>query len=372
MQAPTGPSTPQDRLGVGITEVSCWTLRGLIILAGLYVVLYLIGQIWTVVLPVALGLLLSTVLWPPVRWLRRHLPAALSAFIGVLALPVLVGGLITLVTTIVAGEWRSLAGQFSSGLTTLQRWLAGPPFNLGDNAIGQLTDKAVKYLQEHASALTETALTSLTTVGSLILTLVLALLLCFFMLKDGTKFLPWLHTWVGAGAGSHFSALTGRIWDVLARYIWAQAAVAAIDAVFIGLGAWILGVPFALPIAVLTFFGGFVPIVGAFVAGFVAVLVALVSEGVWIAVIMLVVIVVVQQLEGNVVHPMLVGRTMKIHPAVVIASVTAGSALFGIIGAFLAVPTVSVAITVANYVRDQINSPGPEPAPATEPPAEPG
>jgi predicted PurR-regulated permease PerM len=127
--------------------------------------------------------------------------------------------------------------------------------------------------------------------------------------------------------------------------------------VFIGLGVWLLGVPFALPIAVLTFFGGFVPIVGAFVAGAIATLVALVSNGIWTAVAVLAIVLVVQQLEGNVMQPILVGRTLKIHAAVVLTSVALGGTLFGIVGAFLAVPAVAVFQVITRYVREQLERP---------------
>ena len=131
---------------------------------------------------------------------------------------------------------------------------------------------------------------------------------------------------------------------------------------FIGVGVWLLGVPFALPIAVLTFFGGFVPIVGAFVAGAIATLVALVSNGIWTAVAVLAIVLVVQQLEGNVMQPILVGRTLKIHAAVVLTAVVAlGGTLFGIVGAFLAVPAVAVFQVIARYVREQLGTARPRP-----------
>ncbi len=145
-----------------------------------------------------------------------------------------------------------------------------------------------------------------------------------------------------------------RVWTALGQYVWSQAAVALVDGVFIGVGVWLLGVPFALPIAVLTFVGGFVPIVGAFVAGAIATLVALVSNGIWTAVAVLAIVLVVQQLEGNVMQPILVGRTLKIHAAVVLTSVALGGTLFGIVGAFLAVPAVAVFQVIARYVREQL------------------
>ena len=163
---------------------------------------------------------------------------------------------------------------------------------------------------------------SLGAIGSAVVTLVLALVLCFFFLKDGPRFLPWLRTWIGPTHRRSTSRCSPTgCGPRSGQYVWSQAAVALVDGFFIGLGVWLLGVPFALPIAVLTFFGGFVPIVGAFVAGAVATLVALVSNGVWTAVAVLAIVLVVQQLEGNVMQPILVGRTLKIHAAVVLTSV---------------------------------------------------
>ena len=143
-------------------------------------------------------------------------------------------------------------------------------------------------------------------------------------------------------------------WSTLSGFIRTQALVSGIDAVFIGAGLLIVGVPLAIPLAVLTFFGGFVPIVGAFVVGAVAVLVALVSNGLTGALIILGVIIVVQQLEGNVLSPWLQSQSMNLHAAVVLLSVTLGSTLFGIVGAFLAVPTAAVAAVVLRYLEEQV------------------
>ena len=217
-----------------------------------------------------------------------------------------------------------------------------------------MIDKAVRYLQENAQTLAATALTTLTSVGSLVVTLVLALVFAFFMLKDGPRFIPWLRHWIGDTAGNHIDTVAGRVWKALGQYVWSQAAVAAIDGIFIGVGVWFVGVPLVLPIAFLTFVGGFIPIVGAFAAGAVAVLVALFSKGVWAAVIVLGIVLVVQQLEGNVFQPMLVSKTLEMHPGVVLGGVAIGGTLFGITGAFLAVPAISVLMVVSGYLREQV------------------
>ncbi|HEY5881269.1 MAG TPA: AI-2E family transporter [Nakamurella sp.] len=365
---PTGPipDASARRLQHGIIEYSQWTLRLLIIGVGLVAAFWIMGQLWSVLLPIFFGLLLATILWPPVRFMRRKLPNALAALLALVGLLVIMGGLIAVLAPQVTSQAADLVDRATAGLTTLQEWLAGPPFNLGPDALGGLLDQGIAQIQSNSQQILAVVLGSLGAIGSAIVTLVLALVLCFFFLKDGPKFVPWLRTWIGRTAGRHFAALSDRVWTALGQYVWSQAAVAAIDGIFIGLGVWILGVPFALPIAVLTFFGGFVPIVGAFVAGSVAVLVALVSNGIWTAVGVLAIVLVVQQLEGNVMQPILVGRTMNIHAAVTIAVVALGGTLFGIVGAFLAVPAVAVVQVIARYVREQLQTPG-APAPAPDP-----
>ena len=354
---------PRRALQHGVISLSRWTVRLLIIAAGLVATFWVMGQLWSILLPVLFGLLLSTVLWPPVRYLRRHLPNALAALIAVVGLLVVFSALIVALAPQVRSQGQDLVNQASAGLDSLQEWVAGPPLNLGDDAIGELIDSGVSQLQSNGQVVAGYVLSSLGVIGNAVVTLVLALVLAFFFLKDGPRFLPWLRKWTGESTGRHVEEVSGRVWTALGQYVWSQAAVALVDAVFIGLGVWILGVPFALPIAVLTFFGGFVPIVGAFVAGAIATLVALVSGGIWTAVGVLAIVLVVQQLEGNVLQPILVGRSLKIHAAVVIAAVALGGTLFGIIGAFLAVPAVAVVQVIAQYIRGQIGG-----APPGEPP----
>lgn len=353
---PTGPVSTASarRLERGLVEYSQWTLRLLIIGVGLFAAFWILGQLWSVVLPILLGLLLATILWPPVRFMRRKLPNALAAIVALIGLLVIFSGLIAVLAPQVTSQAGELVDRATAGLTTLQSWLAGPPFNLGPDALGGLLDKGISEIQSNSQEVLGVVLGSLSAIGSAVITLVLALVLCFFFLKDGPKFVPWLRTWIGRAAGTHFAELSDRVWTALGQYVWSQAAVAAVDGVFIGVGVWLLGVPFALPIAVLTFFGGFVPIVGAFVAGSVAVLVALVSNGIWTAVGVLAIVLVVQQLEGNVMQPILVGKTMNIHAAVTIAVVALGGTLFGIVGAFLAVPAVAVVQVIARYTREQL------------------
>ena len=374
----TVPEVSQRRAAVvdaAFSRLATLSLRFLLVAAAVVVLGYLAGKFWVVLLPVLLGLLLATVLWPPARMLRaRGVPAALAA-LGVLVLALLllvgvVGGLAPQVTS----QSQELADQVSGGLRELQDLLIGPPFNLGEEQIGQAVDDVIGELQANAQNIATGVLSGAVAAGSLLLTGVLALVMCFFYLKDGPKFLPWLGGLVGPRAAPHISAVAQRSWVTLSGFIRAQAAVGLVDAVFIGIGLVVLGVPLALPLAVLVFFGAFIPIIGAFVTGALAALVALVTNGWVTALIVIGLVLVVQQLEGNVLQPILVGRTLDLHPAVVILAVTAGGTLSGIIGAFLAVPVVAVAAVAVRYARQHLAEvepePGSPPAAAGQPDAE--
>src|SRR5699024_7705536 len=183
----------------------------------------------------------------------------------------------------------------------------------------------------------------------------LVLVLTFFFIKDGHAFLPWLRRVSGRTAGRHLTEMLTRIWVTLGGFVRTQAIVSAVDAFFIGLGLVILGVPLAPALAVLTFMAGFIPIVGAFVAGTLAVLVALVSNGWVTAVWVLGIVLLVQQVEGNVLQPVLQSRSMRMHPGIILLSVAAGGTLFVIPGAFLAVPVAATVVVALRYLSEQVD-----------------
>lgn len=357
-QPPAQPTDPpmETKLGKATARLATWALRLLIVVAALVVVGYVIGKLWVVVLPVFLGLLLASVLWPLAQLLRRFLPDALASLLTLIASVAVLVGLGAGLVPLVAGQADQLVDSVIRGLDDLQSLVAGPPFNLGQEQIGNLIDQGVNQLQSNAQTISGGVLTGVTAVGSAMLNAVLALVLCFFFLKDGAKFLPWAAGWAGPKAAPHVIEVSRRAWGTLSGFIRAQAIVGLVDAVGIGIGLVVLNVPLALPLAVLTFFAAFIPIVGAFVVGALAALVALVANGVTTALIVVALIVVVQQVEGNVLQPILVGRSLQLHAALVILAVTAGSSLAGIAGAFLAVPVFAVATTVLRYARSQFQS----------------
>jgi putative heme transporter len=349
----------RDRSAViesGATRLAGWSARVLLIALGLVLLGLVIGQLWSIVLPTALGVIIATVLRPPVRWLVAHrFPPALAALLVIVVTVAVVGGVFAGFAPQIIGQSDEILSGVTSGLVQIQQWLEGPPFNLGEGQLGNLLDQVVTQLQSSASTIAGGVLTGVGTFANGLLNIVLAVILAFFFVKDGPRFLPWLSGVTGQKAGRHLSAVLERAWATLGSFIRTQALVALIDGVFIGIGLAILGVPLWLPLAVLTFFGGFIPVVGAFVAGALAVLIALVTQGFTTALIALAIIIAVQQIEGNVLQPILQSRSMGLHAAVVLLAVTAGGTLFGIAGAFLAVPVAAVAAEILRYLGEQID-----------------
>jgi predicted PurR-regulated permease PerM len=363
-RAPAPGPDRAEKLQRATRRVAIASAQLLLITAALVVIGWVLGRLWVVLLPVVLGLLFSTVLWPATRFLRNHgWPPALAAAVTLLVFLATLGGIVAVIAPQVVGQVEDLANGFAGGLQQVQEWIAGPPLNLGDEQIGNAVDSIINSVQSNAQNIAGYAVTTATTIGNLLINLVLALILAFFFLKDGPKWTPWLAAQTGPRAAPHVAALSSKAWSTLSEFIRQQALVGFIDAFFIGLGLLVLGVPLVLPLAVLTFFGAFVPIIGAFVAGAFAVLIALVSNGFSTALIVLGIVILVQQLEGNVLQPIIQGRGLNLHAAVVILAVTAGSSLAGIVGAFLAVPVTALIAIAYRYGRDQLDGLAPEVAP---------
>ncbi|MEU0397010.1 AI-2E family transporter [Streptomyces sp. NPDC006208] len=334
----------------------------LLILVMAAVALWILGRMWSVVWPLIVGLLLTTLTWPLARFLRRRgwHPALAASVVTVLFLLV-ASGIVALIAVPVASQSGELADGVVEGIQKLREWAAGPPLNIGDDQITDAFDAAIARLQNSVGSMVTAVATGVGTVFNGVVTAVLALFLMFFFLKDGPRFLPWLTRQLPGRLATDVPIVAARGWNTLGAFVRSQAFVGLLDAVFIGIGLWILGVPLVLPLAVLTFVSAFVPIVGALFAGLVAVLIALVSNGLTDALIVLAIIVVVQQLEGNVFQPVIQSRGLGLHAAVVLLAVTLGGSLAGVVGSLLAVPVAALIAVVWNYVREQLSDPAQEP-----------
>lgn len=362
--APEGSAAPESNTGVdrgvvigaGLRTLAHWSGRLILVAVALGIVLWLLAQVWVGLLPVILALILATVLWPPVAWMTaRGVPPALASALALLLSGALLIGILVAIAPGVIEQGEEIADSAIEGAGQVQVWLAGPPLNLDTQQVDDALQSAIVWLQEQSSNIATGVFTGVTVVGSGLVTLGLVLVLTFFFVKDGPKFLPWLRTVAGRNAGHHLTEVMSRNWGTLGGFIRTQAIVSAVDAVLIGTGLLILGVPLALALAVLTFFAGFIPIVGAVTAGALAVLVALVTNGWQVALVVLALILVVQQVEGNVLQPMLQGRTMQMHAGIILLSVAAGGTIFGIVGAFLAVPVAASVVVTLRYVSEQVD-----------------
>jgi predicted PurR-regulated permease PerM len=344
------------------------SLQVLVILVMTGVTLWLLGKMWAVLWPLVVALLLTTLTWPLARFLRNHgwRPALAASTVTLVALLVAVGTIV-LIAVPVASQSGELAKGVVDGIQQVREWAAGPPLNIGDAQVNSASNAAIDRIQNSVGSIVTATVTGVGTVVSGLVTTILAIFLMFFFLKDGPRFLPWLARQLPGRLSVDVPAVALRSWDTLGAFVRSQAFVGLLDAVFIGIGLWVVGVPLVLPLAVLTFVTAFVPIVGALFAGLVAVLIALVFNGPVDALIVLAIIVAVQQLEGNVFQPMVQSRGLGLHAAVVLLAVTLGGSLAGIVGSLLAVPVAALVAVFWSYLREQLSEPDPGPVPEPDP-----
>lgn len=360
-------TTPRnDRAGLidrGFAVLQQWGLRLIVIAASLYIVGWVVGKTWVVWFPIAIALLMAAVLAPPAKWLRDHrVPAGAASGIVMVTFLGVVGGLFLVVIPQMVNEMPSIAQRAASGIAKIQDWLINGPLEIREGQIVSILNTIEDWLRKSAVELGTGVITTLTSAVSAVFNIVIILMLVFMLLKDGHHFLPFLNRVSGHRNGKHITGALSRTWATLGGFIRTQSLVSFIDAVLIGIGLIIVDVPLAIPLAVLTFIGGFIPIVGAFATGALAVLVTLVTNSPQDALIVLIIIVAVQQLEGNVLSPMLQGKSMNLHPAVVLLSVMGGASMFGITGAFLAVPAVASVAALLRYIDEQVSSVAVEPS----------
>ena len=350
---------------MGVRTASEWAWRGLVLGAATVAALYLISILSEVVIPLLVALLLTALLQPVYQGLSRYIPRGLAAGITVIGTLAVVFGLLSFVGSQLTSQFDDMATKVTDGIDQIRRWL-NSTFGITDTQLEGYIDQARDWLS--SGNLADTATSAGLTATHIVAGFFLALFALYFFLYDG----PLIWRWVvrlfpsGARAKVHSSGIIA--WAQLSSFTRATLLVAAADAAGIGLGAAILGVPFASGIALLVFFGAFIPVVGAAISGTVAVLLALVALGPVQALIMLGIVIGVQQIESHLLQPFLVGRVMRIHPLAVIFAIAAGIVLAGIIGGLIAVPTVAVLNAVGHHLLDDPEEPeladgGPEPEP---------
>ena len=330
---------------------AAWSWRVLLIIAGVGVIGWLLSHVTTVLIPVLLAALAAGLLSPAVRWLRsKGIPAALAAITVELGLILLVLGLLTLAGQQIIVGFAQLSSNMVAGFQQLMGMLEDSRLNISTDTINQWFSELGSTLQANSDAILSGAMTFGSTASNIVTGTVIALFVLLFFLMDGESIWLFLVKLFPRRARPAVNGAGRKGWISLAQYVRIQVFVAFVDAVGIGLGAFLLNVPLALPIGVLVFLASFIPIVGAVLTGAVAVLVALVAVSPAIALAMLLVVLAVQQIESNILQPLVMGKAVSLHPVAVFLAVAAGSVLFGIIGALFAVPLMAILNTIIRYL----------------------
>ncbi|WP_308465449.1 AI-2E family transporter [Rathayibacter soli] len=341
----------EESLPRGIRIAGAWSWRLLAIGAVIAVLIFLVIQLRLIVIPVLVAILLSALLVPVVDFLTRHRwPRWSAILIAMVGMIVIVGALVFVVVVQIRGELPALQRQSLAAYDNFRDWLARPPLSFTDAQLNGYLAQAWAALQQDSQLLISGAVSIGSTFGHLLAGIFLTLFSTLFMLIDGKGIWSWVVRIFPKKARPAADGAGKAGWGTLRNFVRVQILVASIDAVGIGLGAFFLGLPLVVPIAVLVFLGSFIPIVGAVITGALAVVVALVYNGWVAAIIMLAVVLAVQQLEGHVLQPLIMGTAVKVHPLAVVLVVAAGSLLAGIPGALFAVPLAAVLNVMVQHV----------------------
>jgi predicted PurR-regulated permease PerM len=354
MTGPRHRSPAEDGVPASLRVAAALAWRILVVAAFLLVLGLAVARLRLVVVPSFIALLLAAFLTPPTRRLRSlGVPSSLAALLTMLATAAVIAGIVAALAPQVASEVDEIDLSATEIRDDFENWLVTGPLDLSQERVAELFDRVDREVRQNQGTIAAGAFSGALVAVEILAGLALALVVLFFFLRDGPRMWAFLVGLFPAHVRADVHIMGGRAWTTLSGFLRGTAIVAAFDAFFIGLAIYLLGVPLVIPLALLTFLGGFVPIVGAFAAGIAAVAVALVTEGTLDAAILLGAILAVQQLEGNVLQPAVVGRNVELHPLVILLAVTTGAVLWGIVGAFVAVPIASAAWAAISYLREK-------------------
>jgi predicted PurR-regulated permease PerM len=358
--------TVDDGIPRGVRVAGAWAWRIVLFVAAAYLLLRVMGLLRVVLIPVVVAILLAALLEPVAAAMRRRgmNKSVAAALVLIGGLIVVLGGLSLIVQTFIS-EFDNLSEQVGQGIGEVQKWLAQSPLHISEAQLTEGLDQLRRQFTDNRDSLATGALSTATTVGEVVTGFFLVLFTLFFYLRDGAQIWTFLCRLLPRGARVPVARAGHYSWHTLVSYVRATVLVAFVDAVGIGIGLAVLRIPLALPLAALVFLGAFVPVVGATVTGAVAVLVALVTQGPISALIVLAIVIGVQQLEGHVLQPLIMGRAVALHPLSVILAIATGIVVGGIVGGLVAVPILAVANTAVRYLAGH---PAGEPTPDREPP----
>jgi putative heme transporter len=339
----------------GVRLGAAWAWRLLLIGAMLAVGIFLVVQLRLIVIPVLVAVLLSALLVPLVNFLHKHRwPRGLAIAAAMLGTLALVSGLLVLVITQIARSSGKLSSRAVESFEAIKTALLESPLQLTEAQINEYLQQLITAIQQDSQVFISGALSFGSSLGHFVAGLLITLFATLFMLIDGTSIWGWVVRIFPRRARSAVDGAGHAGWATLGNFVKVQILVATIAAIGIGVGAALLGVPLAIPIAVLVFLGSFIPIVGAVATGAVAVAIALVYNGWPIALAILAFVLLVQQIEGHVLQPLIMGTAVKVHPLAVVLVVAAGSMLAGIPGALFAVPVAAVLNVMVHYISSGV------------------
>ncbi|MFJ9813667.1 AI-2E family transporter [Streptomyces sp. NPDC101151] len=350
---PSGPRPDPAQAvpwGVRVAAEAGWRL---LVLAGtVWVLMRVISAVQLVVFAFVIALLITALLQPTVaRLQRRGVPRGLATAMTAILGFVVMGLMGWFVTWQVMENIDTLSNQIQSGIDDLRNWLLKSPFHVTDKQINQIAKNLREAIGANADQITSAGLEGVQVIVEALTSILLVFFSTLFLLYDGKRIWQWFLKLVPAAARPGVAGAGPRAWRTLTAYVRGTVLVALIDAIFIGIGIYFLDVPMAVPLAVFIFLFSFIPLVGAVASGALAVIVALVTQGVFTAVMTLLVVLAVQQIEGHVLQPFILGRAVRVHPLAVVLTVAAGGMVAGIGGAVVAVPLVAVTNTVVGYLR---------------------
>lgn len=326
-----------------VRKAAAWSWRLLLILGAILALLWLIQQLELLVVPVALASMVTALLLPAVDFIdRRGVPRGIAVALVLMVGIAIVGGILTFVVSQFVEGAPQLVEQMTRSIDGVRDWLINGPPNLSRDQIDSAGNTAIEALRNNQEKLTTGALSTAGTLTELVTGGLLMLFTLIFLLQGGRSIFAFVTQIIPVNVRERVRDAGRAGFHSLVGYVRATFLVALVDAVGIGTGLAIMGIPLALPLASLVFLGAFIPLVGAVIAGFFAVVVALLAKGFFYALLTLGLIIAVQQLEGHVLQPLVMGRAVSIHPLAVVLAITGGGVLAGIVGALLAVPIVAV------------------------------
>ncbi|HET7305169.1 MAG TPA: AI-2E family transporter [Segeticoccus sp.] len=349
-RAPQARTTTRAPVPVSLAVAAAWSWRILLVSALGVAMVVLFNRLYLVVLPVLFALLLSALLHPLVALLRRvGLPRALATWGTVVVAFLAICGVGWFVVQQASANYQGTVGQVRSLVSQLRGYIDRVPGTNSD-VLDQLQHQAVTTLQQHSQTVASSVLTVGTVAGEAVTGLIVMFFVTFFFLDEGDRIWSWVVRLFPRDVQPSVRGAGYRAWHVLSGWIVGTALIAVFHGVVIGLALALLGVPLAVPLAVLVFLGSFIPIVGALFFGGLTVLVALVTQGVVPAVIVLVVLIVENQVEAHLLQPFIVGRAVRLHPVAIVLALTGGGLIGGLFGAILAIPVVAALNAAWKYL----------------------